>query len=567
MNNGDPIDDDVLQLARGMCDGTIREDELVHLNALLAASEQNRQRYLDYVGIHADLKWRFGGVSHDLPADESALDLPGKSNQVRMRAKRRPIFWREIVELGQDFAQQPLSIVLLVLSLLSGGVLVATFLSINATPRHSPVSRSPIEQAPVAKLPMNGEPPVSVATVSQLNNAAWDISGQPAGDGLTAGKRLRLSSGFAEITFDSQAKVIIEGPIDITISGANGCILDSGKLVAQVPKSARGFAVQTPTLTIVDLGTEFGVQVIKASAPPGRTTSEHVVQSPVVEGSTEVHVLRGEVSITRSMHDRPQAAAISKPTLLTTGQAVRTTAESPQLEPKAADRSKFVCQLRGTAPSDGLIAHWPLNGDGRATIGSDASSIGSATAAPNRRGAANTALAFDCSLQRPPMSVPAGSGLDGLKQGTISMHVKWVGKQRRGGAILARQQPHNRFSDNVLQLSNDDPDSAVVSWMATNIPASQITGRTPVGENRWRHIAVTFGPQKQELFLDGVSDSGAIPGLPNGLHSDPAVHLTIGGWTGDGDSFGHCVIDDVKIFNRELTAEEIKALAADAASQ
>ena len=80
------------------------------------------------------------------------------------------------------------------------------------------------------------------------------------GDSLPL-KMLRLESGVVEITFNSTAKVAIEGPAQFQLIGGNALELQSGKIATDVPKRARGFILQTPTATVRDLGTRFGAIV------------------------------------------------------------------------------------------------------------------------------------------------------------------------------------------------------------------------------------------------------------------------------------------------------------------
>jgi len=125
---------------------------------------------------------------------------------------------------------------------------------------------------------------------------------------VSLGDRFVLSSGLLEITYDTGAKVILQGPVTYEIDSAAGGFLSSGKLTARLEKKrakvrdqasenvASGqpsvvsgqwsvasatnpksqirksqisnpqspvseFAVRTPTATVTDLGTEFGVEV------------------------------------------------------------------------------------------------------------------------------------------------------------------------------------------------------------------------------------------------------------------------------------------------------------------
>ena len=84
------------------------------------------------------------------------------------------------------------------------------------------------------------------------------------------GDRLSIQSGLLEITYDTGAKVILQGPVIYDVESTNGGFLPVGKLTGRVETEAgRGFCVRTPTAMVTDLGTEFGVEV----DVQGRTTS------------------------------------------------------------------------------------------------------------------------------------------------------------------------------------------------------------------------------------------------------------------------------------------------------
>jgi hypothetical protein len=72
---------------------------------------------------------------------------------------------------------------------------------------------------------------------------------------------LTLSAGFIELTFNDGAVVVVEAPAVFDLKSNNAMFLQSGKLSAAVPKEAVGFTVHTVNATIVDYGTEFGVEI------------------------------------------------------------------------------------------------------------------------------------------------------------------------------------------------------------------------------------------------------------------------------------------------------------------
>jgi hypothetical protein len=121
------------------------------------------------------------------------------------------------------------------------------------------------------------------------------------------GDKYDLASGLMEITYDTGAKVILQGPTTYVVESNNGGFLSVGKLTASVEKkvasgqspvasdekNARGkafaegslatsrqplFTIKTPTAIVTDLGTEFGVEVD-------------------THGGTTSHVFRGLVRV------------------------------------------------------------------------------------------------------------------------------------------------------------------------------------------------------------------------------------------------------------------------------
>jgi len=219
-----------------------------------------------------------------------------------------------------------------------------------------------------------------------------------------------------------------------------------------------------------------------------------------------------------------------------------------------------VC-VQGPGAPAGLVGYWPFDGNANAIIGVGGIMVSNPVASADRNGAAGGALFFDGTLfQR--VEVPGGGGLNGAAHGTISLWVKWTGPQNTGfggsaGAVLSRQQD-GQFSDDILHLSAADPDGAVLQWRQNDGGVVNVTGIVPVLNETWRHIAVTFTETNSEVFLNGLSE-GVGPG--GALHNNPVTSLAIGAWTGGGASYATATIDDVAIWNRVLTADEILRLA------
>lgn len=78
---------------------------------------------------------------------------------------------------------------------------------------------------------------------------------------LPPGKETRIQSGLVEVTFSSGTRAVLEGPASFQISDGNSMRLTHGKIVAEVPKGAEGFTVSYADGQIVDIGTEFGLEI------------------------------------------------------------------------------------------------------------------------------------------------------------------------------------------------------------------------------------------------------------------------------------------------------------------
>jgi hypothetical protein len=117
------------------------------------------------------------------------------------------------------------------------------------------------------------------AQLVAASDCQWSAAGAavPCGSQLSPGRVLDLSAGEVRIAFHRGALVTLQGPCVLEIQSDHSASLRVGSMTAKAEsKQSHGFTVQTPTMKLVDLGTEFGVRV-------GR------------DGVQEVHVFQGKV--------------------------------------------------------------------------------------------------------------------------------------------------------------------------------------------------------------------------------------------------------------------------------
>ncbi len=145
--------------------------------------------------------------------------------------------------------------------------------AIVETPSAPPTTNEqPVQPPKIVEQP--APPPAPFGTIVSDTDAIWD-SQTPA---TLSGAPLRLQSGTVEIVMAGGASLTVRGPAVFGLVSANSIALNRGRVAATVPREAHGFTVKTPSSQVVDLGTEFVVDVDDARA-------------------TAVHVLRGEVEV------------------------------------------------------------------------------------------------------------------------------------------------------------------------------------------------------------------------------------------------------------------------------
>jgi ferric-dicitrate binding protein FerR (iron transport regulator) len=159
-----------------------------------------------------------------------------------------------------------------------------------------------------------------VARLTDSLGCSWGTSVTPQpGQSLGPG-RLDLVTGVAQITFQSGARLLLEGPAEVELVDGNRGILYKGRALVKVPEQARGFSLNTPTTRIIDLGTEFGVALTDC-------------------GSTAVQVYAGKVMAGRHGDRGPKRE-------LTAGEAMEFDADPLQTpRPLAFAPARFLREL------------------------------------------------------------------------------------------------------------------------------------------------------------------------------------------------------------------------------
>ncbi|MBN1910853.1 MAG: FecR domain-containing protein [Pirellulales bacterium] len=303
-------------LAAGYADGQLSREETQRLESLLVDHPALCDRFLDYMQMISALESEPTRLreslaqSTELPDGEAAAarsnDGAGSANAAATEGSPVLGFLADCFKQGIGFFSRSYVFSLLVAIGFPALVLFVLVLGV-------------VWQAPSK---------ASVATITQTSDCVAHVDDARtavfAGMKLAAGQEITLENGLIEIAFADGARAVLEAPTTFQIRDGNAGFLQMGRLAADVPKSAHGFSIETPTATVIDLGTEFGVHV-----------------SP--EGTAEAHVFNGEIEV--AVPSTTGAVASLKERFLA-GEAVRiepvTAGQAPRLDRTIASSDEFV---------------------------------------------------------------------------------------------------------------------------------------------------------------------------------------------------------------------------------
>ena len=103
-------------------------------------------------------------------------------------------------------------------------------------------------------------------------------------NGMFNAGMIKLTSGAAELRFDSGTNVVLEGPCELLVSSADSARLLAGKVHVNVTEVSNGFLMETPEAQIIDEGTQYAV-VLDSLA-----TEVHVFDGSVIWAPTDADV-------------------------------------------------------------------------------------------------------------------------------------------------------------------------------------------------------------------------------------------------------------------------------------
>jgi hypothetical protein len=298
--------DDLLERANRLCDGIASADDIAYIEGVVRADKDLCWAYLCYTHVHAGLRCAPVAL-HLSPEEEDTLPRINCLSAASEPNTEPPSFpfspftaFSSVVDYVSSGWPMAYLIATMVFAI---GAVISAFTFVSPPAQVALESRSTVNGT-VASVPTHRVGRITDSVACNL------VGTEHLSRDVMFGSTFRLASGLLEITYDSGAKVILQGPVAYEVNSDNGGYLSRGKLTACVEKQvANGrrskasdsedsnpqnvvtipslatscqplFTITTPTATITDLGTEFGVEVNR----DGRTTSR------VYRGSVRLQV-------------------------------------------------------------------------------------------------------------------------------------------------------------------------------------------------------------------------------------------------------------------------------------
>jgi beta-galactosidase len=89
-------------------------------------------------------------------------------------------------------------------------------------------------------------------------------------------------------------------------------------------------------------------------------------------------------------------------------------------------------------------------------------------------------------------------------------------------------------------------------------PYGPLYGTRAITLGRWHHVAGTYDGKRMALYIDGTLDTAQQASGPIGVDDDPVL---IGENAAESQRFWSGLIDDVRVYNYGLSAQEVAELA------
>ena len=225
-----PTSDNFWPLVDAACDGSLDETQVDELAAVLESDATSLKVFADHVQLRTDI----GLLCRAERCSEGGL--------ARVRATLAPgspplVFLGDSTGRGTvGYSLQTWSLAYLVAAVVFGIALwIGSFTRISR--RDEIASNSPLPAPTLVDAKTE-----SVGRITGLVDCRWADPTTKAlvRDDVPLGRKYAMASGLMEITYDTGAKVILQGPATYEVESARSGYLSLGRLTARMEKKAEG---------------------------------------------------------------------------------------------------------------------------------------------------------------------------------------------------------------------------------------------------------------------------------------------------------------------------------------
>ena len=147
------------------------------------------------------------------------------------------------------------------------------------------------------------------------------------------------------------------------------------------------------------------------------------------------------------------------------------------------------------------------------------------------------------------------SSVDFSNEITIEARVKLNVKNKNQGIVYKGSHATSHGVWYISYIQSSSPDGI---YFKINNNGLSVTPSSDLDTGKWYHIVATYDGQTATTYLDGVVDGTDAYGSPTALSTD-ANDIQIGRYYAS-DRYLNGVVDNVRIYNISLTADQVKAL-------
>ncbi len=206
--------------------------------------------------------------------------------------------------------------------------------------------------------------------------------------------------------------------------------------------------------------------------------------------------------------------------------------------------------------TSGLVAYYPFNGNANDESGNgNNGTVNGATLVSDRYGNLNSAYQFDGISSY--ISVPNSSSLQISGQITMSVWMKTSYTSNYSGVIF-KAEPVEPRHGYFLNVENNYANSEIIYTNGSLLGA--VTSTHILTDDLWHHVAVTYDGNFIKIYFDGNLDNQINYTSGMQINNEPLLI----GW--DQNTYINPnrrftgIIDDIRIYNRALSNEEIQLL-------